>query len=567
MMKFLGSMTSIRYFCLGAAVAILMGVSGCGDAQESYVYTSSVWDSGFSRPVLTGRATFQRLLPIADMDSDRTGGVEASLDFLNPISRPVRFARIELLDEDDEVLGDGSTDGDGKYQFEIPTGAGPVRLRIYSETVEIAGESAPISVRDNTQDNAVYAVESEPVERRSIEVDVEIPTGYDSQGEPIGATRPSAPFACLDGVLTGYRYMLEGGADPSGLPLCKVNWSQRNRPESGEQAQGQIGTSHFSFALNEIFILGFREADTDEFDWHVMIHEFGHWIQFNRFRFDPVGGTHSGGEMKDPRLAFSEGFGNAFGALALNDPIYKDTSTPTGHAHSLECNGKFGGWFSELSVEAILYDIFDPVRVEGGDSNFDDQIELERSKFVDALLYQRSSSALTTIFSFLQGVVRSGLSPDESQGLVALLQRESPSATHGINSLDEFAQGETHDGGIYPLPLYTDLTALIGQGPISITVGGQEDDDAGNWLSGVRFYTFIGDGGDITVTVENSTSAVGSLALEMYEGGERIGEEGDADSPFEDVQIGGTTEDGVIYVLAIRNLGTTSSTTNLSLTR
>lgn len=556
----------MRYFYLGAIVAILIGVSGCGGTRESYVYTNSDLDSG--RPVLTGRATFQQLLPTAELDPDRADRVEASLDFSDSVSRPVRFARIELLDENDEVLGGGSTDGDGTYRFDVSAGVGPVRVRIYSETVAIAGESAPISVRDNTRNYTVYAVESEPVERRSLQVDVEIPTGYDPQGNQTGTSRPSAPFACLDGVLTGYRYMLAGGADPSGLPLCKVNWSQRNRPESGELSQGQIKTSHFSFALNEVFILGFREADTDEFDWHVMIHEFGHWFQFNRFRLDVVGGAHAHGQRKDPRLAFSEGFGNAFGALALGDPIYKDTSTPTGFAHSLECNGRFSGWFSETSVQAILYDLFDPVRAEGGDSNFNDQLQFDRSKFVAALSYQSSSSALTTIFSFLEGFVRSGLSPDESLGLAELLQRESPSATHGIKSLDEFAQGETHDGGIYPLPLYIDLTALIGQGPISITVGGQEDESASNWLSGVRFYTFVGDGGDITITVENSTSVVGGLALELYQGGEVVGDEGEeAESPFEDAQLDGAIEDGVIYVLVVKNLGTTSSTANLWLTR
>ena len=565
-MKFLRPMVSARLTCAAIVGAALIGVSGCGASQENYVYTGTA-GSGSAVPVMTGRVQFEKLNPTAEIDQDARGGALASLDFSSPVDQPVRFAKLELLDEDDNVLRTGNTDGAGRYRFEVPSGSGPVRVRIYSETIAVTGQSAPISVRDNTQEDAVYAVESDPVERRRLEVDVEIPTGYDSLGNQTGSTRPSAPFACLDGVLTGYRYMLEGGADPSGLPLCKVNWSQQNRPESGELDEGQIETSHFSFSLNELFILGFREADTDEFDWHVMIHEFGHWIQFNRFRFDTVGGEHAGGQLKDPRLAFSEGFGNAFGALALNDPVYKDTSTPTGSGYSLECNGRFGGWFSELSVEAILYDLFDPVRLEGGDSNFDDRIELDRSKFVEALLYQRSSSALTTIFSFLHGLVESGLTPQESQALTALLQRESTSATHGINSLNEFALGETHDGGIYPLPLYTDLASLIGQGPFSVTVGGQEDESALNWLSGVRFYTFVGDGNDITITAENSASTVGGLALVLFEGGTQIAEEGDLDDPFEDTQIAGPTKNGVTYVLVVWNLGTDSSTTNLSLVR
>lgn len=47
-----------------------------------------------------------------------------------------------------------------------------------------------------------------------------------------------------------------------------------------------------------------------------------------------------------------------------------------------------------------------------------------------------------------------------------------------------------------------------------------------------------------------------------------MGDEGEeAESPFEDAQLDGAIEDGVIYVLVVKNLGTTSSTANLWLTR
>ena len=568
-MKFMTSKRGARLSCASFVVAALLGIAGCGNSRESYVYTGSAPGESLAPrvPTLVGKVEYRKLNALSEHDQDAQGASRSVLGYSSPVSLPVRFARTELLDESDKVLRAGSTDQNGQYRLEIPAGTGLVRVRIYAETVSVTGLSAPIVVGDNTEDGASYAVESELVERESLQVDIEIPTGYNGLGDQTAPTRSSAPFACLDGILTGYQYILAGGADPTGLPVCKVNWSQNNRPESGDRSEGQIGTSHFAFDLNEIFILGFREADTDEFDWHVMVHEFGHWIQANRFRFDTVGGSHSAGERKDPRLAFSEGFGNALGGLVLKDPIYKDTSTPSGYSYSLECNGEFPGWFSERSVGAIIYDLFDPVRTEDGDSNFDDQVELSQHKLVEALQNQSNSSALTTIFSFLHGLDQSGLSANERQAVTALLQRETADASYGINSWNEFALGETHDGGLYPLPLYTDLTAMIGQGPFSVTVGGQEDDEAPNWLSGVRFYTFVGDGSEITITAENSSSAVGGLALFLYEDGEHISEDGDGDAPLEDVEIAGPTEDGALYVLVVVNLGTQASTTNLSLVR
>jgi hypothetical protein len=558
---------TVRRLGWGIATTTVLAFSGCGGSQQQYVHIGSPPPSP---PVLSGKATFERLLPTADLDPDRRERVQAALDFANPIQRPVRYARTELLDDADQVLDQGSTDGQGQFAFMVPPGEGPVRVRVYTETVPVEGVTGALQVQDNTQGGAVYAVETDPLERTSLEIDLEVPTGYDSQGNQPGPTRPSAPFACLDGVMTGYSYLLEGAMDPSGLPLCKVNWSQLNRPEPGDVTQGQVATSHYNPTSNEVFILGFREADTDEFDWHVMVHEFGHWIQANRFSYDSPGGEHQGAERKDPRLAFGEAFGDAFGALALGDPVYKDTLSPFGAARSLECNAVFPGWYSELSVSAMLLDLFDPVRQEGGDSDFDDQLELPRSLLVEALSYQTSSPAPPTIFSFLHGLVRAGLTPQQSEALAALMRKETADARDGINSLDEFAQGETHDGGVYPLPLFADLTPMLSQGSpltLTLTVDGQESSTARNWLSGVRFYRFVGDGSELNITARNSTSAQGGLTLDLLEDGEGVASYWNLEAPFEDATIEGTVEEGAVYVLVVTNPNTESSTTELTFTR
>ena len=118
-------------------------------------------------------------------------------------------------------------------------------------------------------------------------------------------------------------------------------------------------------------------ADTDEFDQHVIAHEFGHYIEYNFSRADNIGGSHGVGDKLDPRVAFGEGFGYAFGAMVLNEPVTRDSFVDNGlgcpsiSAEHLQrrdnppasggANGDFGCWCSESSVWSILWDIYDQV--------------------------------------------------------------------------------------------------------------------------------------------------------------------------------------------------------------
>ena len=70
--------------------------------------------------------------------------------------------------------------------------------------------------------------------------------------------------------------------------------------------------------------------DTDEFDQHVIAHEFGHYIEDNFSRADNIGGAHGLGDKLDIRVAFGEGFGYAFSAIVLDDPVAIDTFVDNG---------------------------------------------------------------------------------------------------------------------------------------------------------------------------------------------------------------------------------------------
>ena len=67
-------------------------------------------------------------------------------------------------------------------------------------------------------------------------------------------------------------------------------------------------------------------GDTDEFDQSVIAHEFGHYLEDRFARSDSIGGDHGGSTtLLDLRVAFGEGWGNAFSGMVLGGPIYRDS--------------------------------------------------------------------------------------------------------------------------------------------------------------------------------------------------------------------------------------------------
>jgi len=189
-------------------------------------------------------------------------------------------------------------------------------------------------------------------------------------------------------------------------------------------------------------------GDTDEFDQFVLAHEFGHYVENNFSRADSIGGDHSLGEKLDLRVAMSEGWGNAFAAMVLNDPQYRDSIFVGGGFAETDFNIESGsdsqpGWYSETSVQQVLWDLFDTVNESG------DTLGLGFGPIFQALTGgQKTTDAFTSIFSFgsaLRAVVDT--STGNAVGQIMAL--------HGINSTDAFGAGEFNNGGLAgTLPIY-----------------------------------------------------------------------------------------------------------------
>ena len=247
---------------------------------------------------------------------------------------------------------------------------------------------------------------------------------------------------------------------PSFEPLDAF-WSVNNvSSDDVDLTAGEIGTSSYYPSIDSLFILGDDASDTDEFDDHIVGHEWGHYFEDTFSRSDSPGGSHSFGESLEATLAFSEGWGYAIAAIALNDPIYCDTGRPGtsgGFGLDAETSG-FGvqGWFNEVSVLTFLYDLWD-TGVDGTDND-----SVGFTPIYDVMTGpQIFTEGFTTLFAFAREL-RSSVGPQGEVLVDSQLDREN--VVFGAD-LDIWASNEDNVAGVPALvaqdvlPLYVDYVA------------------------------------------------------------------------------------------------------------
>ena len=280
----------------------------------------------------------------------------------------IRGATVELLDAtSNAILADGTTDANGFYSLTGPVNT-RVLVRIKAQLRSTSSNSGRynISVNDNTNGYALYVLDSTTFDTgnvAAIALNLSANSGW--SGTAYTDVRASPPFAILDTVYKSLQKLTQVSPNIE-MPDVKLMWSLNNTTARGDKALGQIGTSHYSGfdARKEVnafaeYILGKADVDTDEFDGNVVAHEFGHYLQVTQFRDHSPGGSHGGGDRLDMRLAFSEGWGNAWNGIASIRSIYTDSSGPgqsQGFAFDLPTGDTYGskGWFSEASIQYIL---------------------------------------------------------------------------------------------------------------------------------------------------------------------------------------------------------------------
>jgi hypothetical protein len=439
----------------GLAVWLCVVLAACGGggsgAQDSTVTVS-------------GTASYEFVPP---RDACR------GLDFGAIEVRQIRGATVQLLDaESGTEIARTVTSSSGAFSMEgIPANA-EVKLRVRAELKDSNVPGWDVEVRDNfiagasdfdsppppsLGSRALYVLDGPNFNTGTAGIvsDLVATTGWD--GSSYTAPRAAAPFALLDMAYEAMQFVRSVDASANFPPL-DMFWSVNNTvtPDELDITAGDLWTSGYSLGADSLFILGDAALDTDEFDNHIVTHEWVHYFEDVLSRSDSEGGSHFLGESLDAALAFSEGLASAFGSMILGDPVNCDTTVPGtigGAGFSVEGNS-FGtpGWFNEVSVASIIWDLWDGGAdgVDVGSVGFQPIYEtlVGPHKFTDAL---------TTVFAFATEL-RASLGEQGVALLDALLDREQ--IVSGTD-LDIWATNENNDAGVSndALPLFVPYIA------------------------------------------------------------------------------------------------------------
>lgn len=413
--------------------------------------------------------------------------------------RPVRGATVQLIDAaSSAVLGQTVADDDGNYAFSDIDANTDVRVRVRAELKRQGAPGWDVEVRDNVDTSAnppplgtrpLYVVQFPVFNTGGFNVDdadFTAATGWDTTTRSYTGTRAAAPLAILDQVYTGIRAILAERPTAVFDPLDAF-WSVNNTLTSPTDIDaGELSASFYQSNLSSLFLLGNASVDTEEFDDHVVMHEWGHYFEDKFSRSDSRGGPHTIGQSLDARLAFGEGWATALAAIVLENQLYCDTGVVggnTGFGLSTESENRGSqGWMNEMSVATLIYDLWD-TNIDGVDTG-----SIGFGPILDVMTGpQVATDAFTTLFSF-GNALRSQLGGADLALLDALLTAEN-TVTADIDdwgtSQDQILAAPNQNRDV--LPLYTDLPV----NGTTINVCANSDYDSGRDGNKLAEYRYL----------------------------------------------------------------------------
>jgi hypothetical protein len=532
-------MHRLRSNLLEVLIALfLLSLSSCGGGGGGGSNT------GNTSVMLTGTVTY------TNYSVNQTTGI----DYSSPTEKPIREAVAVLQNPSGTVLATTNTTQTGGYSFSAPANS---TVRVVVKAALGSPALPRVTVVDNTNGGALYGTYFDVATgTAALTANFNANSGWD--GASYSGGRAAAPFAVLDTV-----YQAEAlikSADPAvQFPALIVNWSKNNKSATGDLTLGEITTSHYDGNGN-LYILGAENLDTDEYDTHVMAHEWGHYFEDKLGRSDNIGEAHSPGDILDPRVAFGEGWGNALSGMVFDDPLYIDTGGASQATVNLSMNldddsvldsqtdtngSLIDGFYSEASVQEVLYDLFD-----SGPSD-DDNLSLGFKPIYDVMVGgQKTTSAYTTIFSFLKYLKVAN--PADSAAIDAL------AAAENIDSGNEYEASSAPIYTVVPVNgtiVTTDVDGFALQtwdtyGPIAA-------DDPGNKLFNWMFFRFtISAAGSHTIEVVPTGG--GNVLLELNEKGTKTEVDNAGTGGTETLTKSFTAGD---YVMSVGSLGGQASFT------
>lgn len=450
-----------------------IGIPSVGPGGETLTFRLAVSD-GIATVTDTVDVQVQQLLAAVNVAGQLTfefpnpNSSCRGLDLNNPVLRNMRGIPVQILDAANNVLAETTSGSDGSYSFSNIPASTDVRIRARAELQSAGPATWDVQVIDNVDTSP----NPRPLAQRPLYVtqwplfntgtadildaDFTATTGWDRSSGSYTGDRAAAPFAILHAIMNAIELVTD--VDPTvSFPELDVYWSVNNTLAAAiDVDNGELTTSFYT--QNGLYLLGDANVDTEEFDELITLHEWAHYFEDVLSRSDSLGGRHAIGEPLDPRLAFSEGFASALASIALQNPVYCDTSAPMLTGRSLQLDMEFfnsglQGWFNEGSIATLIYDLWDtnPDGTDNGSIGF-------------APIYEtmvgphRVTDAFTTLFSFA-AELRPMLNPGQLAFVDSQLNRENvdtPNVTIWGDGQQSTPTGAVNSGRDL-VPIYTEV--------------------------------------------------------------------------------------------------------------
>jgi hypothetical protein len=254
--------------------------------------------------------------------------------------QPVAGVRVEAR-VGDTVVGESVTDAQGGFVLTV-TGVDPNT----AVTVRVSAESA----------NPATPVRVTTLQGQTLTLEASVTLVDGAQAQLVAAAADQGGgFNIYTQLIRGLEFVRAADPMVSFPPLGGV-W---------ERTGGAASISHFEVGANLVHVVDQPGIGLDAWDDSVILHELGHYLQANLSRDSNPGGAHYGCSARnaqdvDFRLAFSEGWGNAYAQMVLGTPIYVDTADGGGFTQDVEAPCTMvSGPGSENAIMGAFWDLFD----------------------------------------------------------------------------------------------------------------------------------------------------------------------------------------------------------------
>ena len=293
----------------------------------------------------------------------------------------IRFAEIRVINSAGTVVQCGKTDAAGDFSVQVQKNSGSHTLFVTSRS---SGPDGNVYIMNNPDNNQFHSLNT------TFSSTANSSTGTltaHADGDLLGGA-----FNIMDQILQANTFLqaqtlncdttFPGCENVTSVPLVKVYWMPGFNPGS-YFGFPDSGLSFFLPDEKELYILGgingdVLQMDTDHFDNSIILHEYAHFLESTYSRTDSPGGSHTGNEILDPRLAWGEGWANFFQAAITGNPVYRDTTGNIDGFPGLNFNEDLEvpqrdiaavvgeGNFREFSITRLLWDSFDTANEGAG---------------------------------------------------------------------------------------------------------------------------------------------------------------------------------------------------------